>query len=264
MFINLAEIAIPSAWAHHSWTKLSNWPAKESTLIFVPLNGYADWGLGLGLDVEETIGSAVLNAALAEADLGPRALVIPPLRFQPQPFPNAAFSLDWDTAYELVESVLESIQLTGFRKVILFNTGPYNEHFTDVLGRDMRIKHGLQMFCVNLSGLGLDLHPGRQSTEKAPLSDRERARHLASFLLSQAATPGSSPVPNDSDELDAPRSCPPAADPVTLDAAHAAGPEILAAAAAHLARLIGEIDARAPLPFDGKIQFKTDYTPPAQ
>ncbi|MFP4541123.1 MAG: hypothetical protein ACLFR7_05800, partial [Opitutales bacterium] len=107
MFIKIADVDIQPAWAHHSWTKIYNWPDKAETLVVVPLHGFADWGLGLGLDVEETIGSAVLNEATGVAGLGTRLLVAPPLRFLPQPFANAAFSLDFETAYDLVESVLE-------------------------------------------------------------------------------------------------------------------------------------------------------------
>lgn len=272
MFIKIADSDIPSTWAHYTWTKIYNWPDKDETLIVVPLHGFADWGLGLGMDVEETIGSAVLKESIQKVGLDGKILVTPPVRFQPQPFANAAFSLDFETAYDLVDSVLESIKLTGFKKVILFNTGPYNEQFTDIMGRDMRIKHGLQMFCVNISGLGLDLHPYRQvastgmgSANRGPAiaADREKARALAVHLLGEASEESTTLLPNDAYEPDAPKSCPPLTGCLTPAEAAETAPEILTEAGEHLGRLFHEIADRAPLPNGGAITFKTDYQPPA-
>lgn len=272
MFIKIADSDVQSSWAHHSWTKIYNWPDKDETLVVVPLHGFADWGLGLGMDVEETIGTAVLNASIQKAELGTKILVTPPIRFQPQPFANASFTLDFETAYDLVDSVLESIKLTGFKKVILFNTGPYNEQFTDIMGRDMRIEHALQMFCVNLSGLGLDLHPCRQTSAMGMGSangvpsaspDRTKARLLAVHLLGQSSEASTTPVPNDAYEPDAPKFCEPLPGSVTPSEAAEEAPAILDEAGAHLARLLHEIAARAPLPNEGAITFKTDYIPPS-
>ncbi|MEM9159532.1 MAG: hypothetical protein AAGB46_10825 [Verrucomicrobiota bacterium] len=270
MFIKIADFDIESSWANHSWSKIYEWPQKENALVIVPLFGFADWGLGHVLDIEEIIGSALINKAIEEADLGKGILVTPPIRFQPQPFSNAAFAIDFETAYDLVDSILESIKITGFKKVILFNTGPYNEQFTDIMGRDMRIKHALQMFCVNLSGLGLDLHPNRQasamgmgSANKGPVfsADLENARLLASFLKSEASSVSSAPIPNDAYEPGAPKTCQPLPGVASLEEAAEKGPEILAEAGSHFARLLLEIDARPPLPNDGAITFKTGYAP---
>ncbi|MBC2607926.1 creatininase family protein [Pelagicoccus albus] len=272
MFIKIADSDITSSWAHYTWTKIYNWPDKEETLVVVPLHGFADWGIGLGMDVEETIGSAVLKDSIQKADLGEKILVTPPVRFQPQPFSNASFSLDFETAYDLVDSVLDSIKLTGFKKVILFNTGPYNEQFTDIMGRDMRIKHGLQMFCVNLSGLGLDLHPYRQasamgmgSANSGPVKtpDREKARALAVYLLDEPAVESADPIPNDAYEPGIPKFCDPLKGGLIPAEAAETAPAILEESGAHLARLLHEIAERAPLPNDGAITFKTDYIPPA-
>jgi hypothetical protein len=65
---------------------------------------------------------------------------------------------------------------------VLFNTSPFLEEWIDVAARDMRVVHDLQMFCVNLSGVGLDFHPLRGG-------DRSGLDSILTQLLGEAAEP---------------------------------------------------------------------------
>lgn len=170
MMTHLANLDVPTSWASQQWTRLSRWPDKDSTLIVVPCCGFADWGAGMALDAEEALGLKVLRASVDTIRESLDVLVTPPIRFLPRLTGSAAFSLDFETAYDLFDSILESIALTGFKKVVLYNTSPVSEPFIDVIGRDMRIKHELQMFCVNITGLGFDFSDKEISAKLADLA----------------------------------------------------------------------------------------------
>ena len=58
-------------------------------------------------------------------------------------------------AHAFIDDVCASVAAAGFRKVVLCNASLWNEDLCDAAARDVRIARGLQMFCVNLSALGI-------------------------------------------------------------------------------------------------------------
>ncbi|MGF1449918.1 MAG: hypothetical protein ACFB20_10935 [Opitutales bacterium] len=248
-------------WACHPWTDFAQRADKDRTQVIVPFFGLADWGLGHPLDVEEVLGTTILNAALARSTVSPPEIVTPPVRFMPAPFANQAFGLDLDTAYALAQDVLQSIQASGFQRVILFNTSPWGETFIDVVGRDSRITLGLQPFCVNLSGLGLDLHPARCSADRE--TPRRQAQTLATFLYDAAPDfpdePAFAEIPSDASTGDLQRTGSLLTDCDALATARQKGPTLLESVSRELAGLLGEIAGRDPLPDDGRIAPKTAF-----
>jgi len=137
---------------------------KESVLVVLPIVGFSDWRLGLPLDLEETLSVSVLAESSKQLASTIRHLVLPPLRFVIGSSESSFFSMDLDSAHEALREMVVSVKESGFRKVVFYNSSPWNEELLNVAGRDLRIELGMQMFCINLAGIGLDLMPGRSST----------------------------------------------------------------------------------------------------
>jgi creatinine amidohydrolase len=233
----LANAESDTAWAHQSWTDFDSLPERGQTLVVLPVHGLADHGLGLPLDAEELAGSALLRDAsrLGKA-AGLSLRVLPPLRFGLAPYPSTFFGVDPEAAHDHVREIASSIRASGFLKLVFFVTSPWHEEWIDAASRDVRVELGLQTFVINLSGLGLDFHPASES--------RAQAQAVVSHYLGKP--PASSARPADiRDESFRPgnfRQPSPLAASTELDGA------TLASSAAHrLARLLAEIDARAPL-----------------
>lgn len=198
-------------WPWRIWTDFARMPDKASTTVVLPIAGFADWGLDAPLDAEETVLLSVLRAAATLPALPPgKLLVLPPQRFVVGPSDTCAFAVDTPAAHAALEEWCASVAAAGFRRIVFYNSSPWNEELADAAARDIRVERGLQMFCVNLSALGLDFAPWRGG-------DRSTLR----ALLSELAATDSGPI--------------------------------LTKSAAHLARLLGEISARPPLPRDGAI-----------
>ncbi|MCF3648580.1 creatininase family protein [Synoicihabitans lomoniglobus] len=213
-------------WAWHRWPEFSRWVDPADTLVIVPLAGMADWGLGHGLDAEETMLTHLLRTTLQQHPPAPgKLLVTPPLRFVFGPADSCAFSIDPPTFHRLLDEVVESIALSGFRRIVLINSSPWNEEITAAAARDLRISRGLQMFRISLSGLGLDFRPGAGGDHR-PLQTL-----ITAFSGRSAADP----------------------DALNWDEAAAAAPAILAPIIKRLAGLIAEIKAWPPLPDHGRI-----------
>lgn len=234
-------------WPWHRWPEFHHWPARERTLVVVPLAGNADWGLGHPLDAEETVLMAVLREASLRRPADLRLLVVPPVRFVLGPDAGCAFAVDPPLAHGLLAELLGSVAAAGFRKVVLCNSSPWNEEFIAVVARDQRIALGLQIFRISLAGLGLDLHPTRSQS-------RGNFQTLVTALTGREPEgPPAGPAPPSPRPWGDERVFPLPDPPVPLAAARTAGAALLATAATGLLGLLGEIDARAPLPHGGKI-----------
>lgn len=242
-------------WPWFTWTDFARWPNKPSTLVVLPIVGLADWGLGHPLDLEETLALAILETAAKQVvgEASFRLLTLPPLRFVAGADAGCAFTVEPPSAHRFIDEVVAGVAASGFTRVVLYNSSPWNEELVDVAARDIRIARGLQMFCVHLSALGFDLHPTRGET-------RRGAQTLGTWLL------GAEPEPAPAAALPHPPVGPaswPEAEcvrplneaPATLAEAGVAGPRLLAAAGAHLRGLLGEIAARPPLAQGGELRL---------
>ncbi len=231
-------------WPRFTWPDFARWPDKSATVVVVPLCGFCDWGLGHPFDAEEVLSLAVLRAAVAgNGETPPRALVLPPLRFLVGQDAGCAFSAPVPEVHRFIAEVVESVAAAGFTRIVLYNASPWNEDVIDVAARDLRIEHGLQMFCVNLSGLGFDLHPTRSGT-------RREAQTVLTWLLDDepeavaaGVAGGGRPAWPEAEVIQ------PLPGPArSLSDARSEGPELLAVAVRRLRGLLAEIAARAPVP----------------
>lgn len=239
-----------TAWAHHAWSDFASLPDKHRYVAILPVHGLADHGMALPLDIEEVVGSELLRGAVSASLDTLRARVLPPLRFALAPIPASFFGVDPETAHDLILEIASGVQAAGFRKLVFWNTSPWNEELVDTASRDARAGLGLQTFVINLNGLGLDFHPqgsGRPALQAlgarlCGVAVREESR--AADVSDPDFRPGFWRQP------------PPVIPDPALDTT-----ALLADATAHLARLLAEIDAKAPLGTPGN--GSTPTAPPA-
>lgn len=59
--VQLSAVPSSGAWHHFRTTEME---APTAAVAILPIYGLGDYGLGLALDIDEVIGSAVLTAAL--------------------------------------------------------------------------------------------------------------------------------------------------------------------------------------------------------
>ncbi len=253
MMTYIADVEKNTFWAHRSWTRFAEIEDKHNHLIVVPVFGFADWGLGHPMDLEEIAGMAILKQAVKTIKGFLSLIVVPPLRFVLGPYQNCAFSLDPETAYDFVEEVVHSIHITGFNKVVFFNTSPWNEEIINkACARDLRIKYAMQMFSINLYGLGLDFHPVRSKS-------RSQLQTMGTYLLEKepilSADEGKL-VPSDALELGEAAHAPALVDFTPIEQARREGSALLRQTGESLAGLLLEISERPPLPHDGVIYQK--------
>jgi creatinine amidohydrolase len=232
----LANADHDTFWAHHAWNDFAALMGKDRALAILPVFGFADHGLGLPLDAEEAVGSAVLRRAAELIKTAIRCRVLPPLRFGLAPYPSTFFGVDAETARALLIEIATGVKAAGFHKLVFFNTSPWNKELVDATSRDIRVELGLQTFIVNTSGLGLDFH--------AVSSTRSQVQAAVSHLLGVPAI--ASNRPDDISDANFRPGCfrqpAPLTPNPTID-----GAAVVAKAGIHLAKLLAEIHARASL-----------------
>jgi creatinine amidohydrolase len=190
----LARAHPDTSWAHLPTTEFAGAASRPGALAVLPVHGFADHGLGLPLDLEEVLASALLTDACAEANLSSSPCILPPLRFGPAPYPGCGwFGVDLDTAMEIALELGRGVRLAGFEKLLLLSTNPWHREWLDASARDIRAETGLRTYRVHLGSLGLDFHPS------APEPQRRALQALGSVLL---GTPPLESAPQKSAEED--------------------------------------------------------------
>ncbi len=230
----LANADPATAWAHLPWGDFCAGPAGAPVIAVLPVHGFADHGLGLPLDAEEVVGSAILRRAVTA--LAPAGLirVLPPLRSVLAPYPSTFFGIDPETAQTLIDAVARSVRGAGIAKLVFLNTSPWNSEFIEAASLDARADYGLHTFVIHLRGLGLDFHPAS--------ADRARAQAVAAKLLSCRPTVSARPADIRDADFRPGQFRQPA--PLALDAA-IDGAAVLTSASAQLAGLLSEVLAQA-------------------
>jgi len=152
-------------WAWKSWPQFADFPHRAKAVVVIPIAGMADWDPGWPLDAEEQLLLRLLKAAAGSLAPAPWLVCLPPLRFALGPDERCAFPIDQPTAHALVAEVVRSVAAAGFRRIVLYNSSPYNEELCAAAGRDLRLELGLDLFCLHLSALGLDFDASRGSDQ---------------------------------------------------------------------------------------------------
>lgn len=175
---DLANADPATAWAHQPWTAFGPAITGQRAVAILPVHGFADHGLGLPLDAEELVGSALLRRAVAALGGAVQLRVLPPLRFGLAPYPSTFFGVDADTAHEQIEAVATAVQAAGIERVVFLCTSPWNAELVAAASLAARARLGLHTYVIGLAGLGLDFHPAG--------SQRAQAQAAAASLLGQA------------------------------------------------------------------------------
>ena len=226
----LANQEPETAWALQTWSELAALPDKARTLVVLPVHGFADHGMGLPLDVEETVGSAVLRTAITAGVLQPHLLVLPPMRFGLAPYAHCRFGVDWETALDGLAELAASVQAAGFSRLLFFNTSPWNAEAVATAAIDARTSLNLRTYVLGCSSLGLGFHP----------SDPRRAHTQAVAARLLGRRPGPCAAAPEVRDLSFRPGFFAQPAPVTLDPA-LDGDALFAGAAHQLAGLLGEI-----------------------
>lgn len=248
----LASIDPATFWAHLSWSQFSELPEKSRQLAILPLVGFCDHGMGLPLDAEEVVTSELLRRASLQAAEVLKLLVMPPLRLVAGPQPCNFFGCPPEVVHETILAISRCVQAAGISRLVFLNASPWNEQVIDAASRDVRVALGLQTFVIDLSGLGLSLHPSFPQ-------DRQRFQAMGARILGLDPKPS----PRAASAIDGDLRPgfwiqPP---PVLPDPA--LQPErLLAEASGHLASLLAEIDARGPI--GARHHSKPRTLPPAR
>ncbi len=171
-----------SAWAHQTWSDLAARQDKDQTLVVLPVHGFADHGLGLTLDVEETVGSAVLGCALTAGSLQPHVLVLPPFCLGAAPYAHCHFSVDIETALDALAEIAASVKAAGFSRLLFFNTSPWCAEVIATAAIDARTTFDVRTYVIASANLGLGFHPADVQ--------RVQTQAVAARVLGRA------PVPN--------------------------------------------------------------------
>lgn len=239
MFTDLCIHDSPTFWPHRSWPEFEKWPNKAGTLVLCPVTGHTDWGLGHPLDAEELIITTLLRHAAEVHSAKGKWLTLPPCRFAAGPHARTSFPVPLEVAFSHLTAWGRSVAESGFQKLVFVNASPFHEDIIDAVGRDLRVEYGLQVFVINLSGLGISLHPNSPD-------GRQRAQTLITAILQQAPVseaiipPSKSPLPPgveapwDPSEWRMP-------DPLSLAEATTTAPVFLDQATEHFVRLVTEI-----------------------
>jgi len=156
----LARHPPETSWAHLTTTDFPACASRAGALAVLPVHGLADHGLGLSLDAEEALASAVLTGACAAAALLCAPCVLPPLRFGPAPHPASTwFGVSLDLADDILLELARSVRFAGFERLLLLSTSPWHKEWLDNAAVDIRIATGLTVYRIHLGALGLDFHP---------------------------------------------------------------------------------------------------------
>ena len=172
-------------WPRLKWPDFAAMLKQERVVVILPVAGFADWGNNLPLDWEEQVAMEILKRASQQLHPAVPHLVLPPQRYVTGSRETAAFTMKPDEVYDAISEIIESVKASGFRKVVFYNSSPWNEDLLETIARDLRVDFGMQTFCINLSGLGIDL-----SEPQTEVQSEDAAAKLASLLGEVASKPG--------------------------------------------------------------------------
>jgi len=228
--VQLSAVPSSGAWHHFRTTEME---APTAAVAILPIYGLGDYGLGLALDIDEVIGSAVLTAALASIEAGSLLRVLPPIRLGLSPYHASVGKFDPDHLRDVLLEVSEGISESGVQNLLFWTINPWNSEIVDAASRDIRVSHALRTFVIDASGVGLSLHPSS--------SHRSRAQLLGRHLCGKSPSDTPSAPPVDTEFRPGNWANLPPAESISSETAES----ILDESANQLAELLGEIITRS-------------------
>ena len=150
-----------------SWTQIHDLP-KEQGVLVLPVGAIEQHGPHLPVVTDTLQVTEVLKRTLARLPDSIHAWALPALNYgksnEHTGFPGT-FSVSAATLSALLMDIARSAQLSGFRRLALFNGHGGNTAVLDAAARDIRAATGLMTFC---------LHPGLFVDAPFQITDNER------------------------------------------------------------------------------------------
>jgi creatinine amidohydrolase/Fe(II)-dependent formamide hydrolase-like protein len=130
---------------------------KDKALVILPIGAVEQHGPHLPVLTDTLIGEATLTRAFERLPADAQVWLLPPIAYGKSDehlgMPGTV-SISAATLQGLVTDIAASLKLSGFRKLLLFNTHGGNVDLLNVVARDIRIAHGMTVFCLSPSSLG--------------------------------------------------------------------------------------------------------------
>ncbi|MCC3372672.1 creatininase family protein [Cohnella sp. REN36] len=130
---------------------------KEKALVILPIGAVEQHGPHLPVMTDALIGEATLTQALEMLPTDAQVWLLPPIAYgksnEHLGFPGTV-SISASTLQGLVMDIAASLKLSGFGKLLLFNTHGGNVDLLNVVSREIRIAHDMTVFYLSPSSLG--------------------------------------------------------------------------------------------------------------
>jgi len=130
---------------------------KEDALVILPIGAVEQHGPHLPVITDALIGEATLTLALERLPAHAPVWLLPPIAYgksnEHLGLPGTV-SISAATLQGLVTDIAASLKLSGFRKLLLFNTHGGNVDLLNVVSREIRIAHDMTVFYLSPSSLG--------------------------------------------------------------------------------------------------------------
>ncbi|MEK8128779.1 creatininase family protein [Paenibacillus filicis] len=130
---------------------------KERALVILPVGAIEQHGPHLPVMTDTLIGEATLTQAFEKVGGQEQIWLLPPISYgksnEHLGLPGT-ISISAATLQGLIMDIAYSLHLSGFRKLLLFNTHGGNVDLLNVVSREIRIQYGMTVFYLSPSSLG--------------------------------------------------------------------------------------------------------------
>lgn len=154
-----------SAWEERFLPRLTSRQVKElpkeEALVILPLGAVEQHGDHLPVMTDALIGEATLTQALEkidEVEPGAQIWMLPPISYGKsiEHLGRAGtISLSASTLQSVVMDIAQSLKISGFRRLLLFNTHGGNTDLLNVAAREIRIATGMTVFHLGPGSLNV-------------------------------------------------------------------------------------------------------------
>ncbi|MFS0724610.1 creatininase family protein [Paenibacillus sp. 1P07SE] len=133
---------------------------KEDALVILPVGAVEQHGPHLPLMTDALIGESLITRTLEQLPESASVWLLPPVSYgksnEHLDFAGT-ISLSAATLQSVITDIAVSLQRSGFRRLMLFNTHGGNVDLLNVASREIRVQTGMMVFYVNPHSLDADV-----------------------------------------------------------------------------------------------------------